>query len=438
MKVFSESPSILNEKFLYHLRNIANIPSRFWVDTEIKKAMKYCRGVMNNLPNSWKTTYDASGNLIVCNLNCNKQLPILYLCAHIDTVGADESQWLSSPFQISENETHLTARGVNDCKAGVALILAISELITMNTKLNIGFIITYREEGNRGKTSSNLQFNDLIVSDSKTYIICLENTLKINIQNNSFQLGIYDREPHNLFITVSGTIKELRDYLQSILITGGWKPVVISSSPSSTKGKVIDVISNPFPGHISTLNNNDNILLKTITENKNNYVELEFGNKNETSVVGSVLNIYSVNTEVKHDLILNYRGFETFDHIKENLESVPYEETFSFLNGLGSNQSSIENRAMLTEYFKIGNQNNSHEIIFQDNPGRSDASAIYNALPNHLKDKVIPFACGPGCRSHTDHKSIYRATHGPNEGFYKPSTEFSLPIFTGLIENFLY
>ncbi|MEM7617806.1 MAG: M20/M25/M40 family metallo-hydrolase, partial [Pseudomonadota bacterium] len=139
-----------------YLREIISINTVSSNDDGICKALEYCkREILLNLPN-WDINHDSKGNLIALNPDFEQSKPALFLSAHIDTVDAKTEQWVSSenPFTALETTTHIIGRGANDCKAGVALILFMSFLIKQNLFLhnNIGFLISYREEGNREKT----------------------------------------------------------------------------------------------------------------------------------------------------------------------------------------------------------------------------------------------------------------------------------------------
>lgn len=424
-----------NEIYFNFLSELLNHKTVFWDDDLIRIGMKYVFENLLELSNSgWTVYYDKVGNIIAYNINHDLNSSFLYLCAHIDTVGANKDEWVSDPFKPFETPSHIAGRGANDCKAGVAFILLVSNLIKDNiiNNLNLGFIITFREEGNKGKTSSSIPFGELPFSNLTNYIICLENTVKLNINTGKHALGIYQREPHNLFITIKGTIKDLSHLLKLNLLESGWKPVVITPMYPPNDEMLIEEITNQYPGHISTLKNENNLLLKEITNPDNYNKSICFGNKNETSVVDSVLFLYSV-PGMEHELILNYRGYLQIEKIKEALQNLNYSETFSFMHGFGADLINNKNKQIIEKRF--GKQLDELQINFEDNPGRSDASSICNNLPNNLKSNVIPFACGPGCRTHT-HDGIKRSTHGPNEGFYKPVASIVIPTLLQFIQTF--
>jgi hypothetical protein len=72
-------------------------------------------------------------------------------------------------------------------------------------------------------------------------------------------------------------------------------------------------------------------------------------------------------------------------------------------------------------------------LNYEPNPGRSDASHLWRSLPTELRgERVLPFTCGPGHRSHRGADGVRRKTHGPNEGFDKVTGQRSFPFFVAL------
>ena len=214
-----------------------------------------------------------------------------------------------------------------------------------------------------------------------------------------------------------------------------WKPVVIVPSVGNLETfKVKESVSN-ISGHIATLQNKNNRLIEILEKPHNKDVMIKTGNTKDASVVSPEILIYKGEKEVSHDLIYNYRDFESIAEIKEKLSRVPYQETFGFTHGLGSNQSSQFRFSSVLNYLKAMESESLH-VEVTDNPGRSDASAIFNALSPEEREYIVPFASGLGCRTHTDKDGIRHATHGANEGFYKPSASVTIPAFLELVGKF--
>jgi Peptidase family M20/M25/M40 len=424
----------MTDIFFKELVDIVNIPTCFWDEDSIRKAIAHCYEVMSVLPDHWEKRIDPSGNLIVYNTRADLTKPMLYLASHIDMVGAKESDWLTPPFQATETEEYILGRGVNDCKAGTALELTLARMIAKNSEeYNLGFLVMFREEGNSGKTSSNIDFTRMPISKAGTYIITLENTLRL-LPDNTYALGIYEREPHNLFITVSGTLSELQASIDS-LCDRKWKPVVIVPSVENLDSiEVKEVIQN-ISGHTATLRNENNKLLQVLKKEYPSGTMIKTGNVKDASVVSPEIFLYEGAKEVPHDLIYNYRDFESIETIKEKLSDISYTETFGFKNGLGSDQSSQVRSSPILQWLKKG-ENASLKIEVTDNPGRSDASAIFNLLSLEERQYIIPFASGLGCRTHTDKNGVRHATHGENEGFYKPSASVTIPVYLELLNFF--
>ena len=67
-----------------------------------------------------------------------------------------------------------------------------------------------------------------------------------------------------------------------------------------------------------------------------------------------------------------------------------------------------------------------------------DNQRILAKLPPALRgERVVPFTCGPGHRSHRcAAEGVMRKTHGPNEGFDKATGRACLPFFVGLVGQF--
>ncbi len=424
----------MTDIFFKELVNIVNIPTCFWDEDSIRKAIAHCYEVMSVLSDHWEKRIDASGNLIVYNTRADLTKPMLYLASHIDMVGAKVSDWLTPPFKATETEEYILGRGVNDCKAGTALELSLARMIAKKSEeYNLGFLVMFREEGNSGKTSSNIDFTKMPISKAGTYIITLENTLRL-LPDNTYALGIYEREPHNLFITVSGTLSELRGSLDS-LCGMKWKPVVIVPSVENLDLiEAKEVIQNTS-GHTATLRNENNKLLQVLKQDHALGTMIKTGNMKDASVVSPEIFIYEGDKEVSPDLIYNYRDFGSIEEIKEKLSTVPYKETFGFKNGLGSDQSSQLRVSPILGWLKK-QESASLKIEVTDNPGRSDASAIFNLLSSEEREYIIPFASGLGCRTHTDKNGVRHATHGENEGFYKPSAAVTIPVYMELLNFF--
>lgn len=420
--------------FYKELVGIINFPTRFLEEDSIRKAIAHCREVMSILPDTWDKHIDNAGNLIVYNTKADLAKPMLYLASHIDTVGAKEEDWNTPPFQATETEEYILGRGANDCKAGTAFQLTLARAIAaeQNADYNLGFLIMFREEGNSGKTSSKIDLDTLPVSKEGTYVMVMENTLRLEA-GAKYALGVYHREPHNLFITVKGTLTELRSNIDSLLAMN-WKPAVITPVTDTEVLLLKEKIQN-VSGHIATLKNENNKLLQILGQENGANILMKTGDKKDASVVSPEIFLYEGESEVLHELILNYRNFESMETIRQKLAGIPYTETFGFEHGLGSDQSSYLDASPMLRWLK-DTETEFLSIEITDNPGRSDASALFNLLSEEQKEYIIPFACGLGCRTHVDKNGIRHATHGANEGFYKPSAKVTIPALLNFVAHF--
>jgi hypothetical protein len=260
----------------------------------------------------------------------------------------------------------------------------------------------------------------------------LENTVTI-IDNRSVEIGIYQKEPHNLFIKLEGRLQKLQKDLEPLLAYG-WRPVAIEPLVEDINAlKHLRTLYNLGGGHSATqLNSTLIAFFRTFTLAN---TAIKAGNLKDASVIAREVNLFETAENPVHGLMFNYRGFDAIENIRKFLSQFDYNELFDFEYGLGADQSEVFNSSAMLEHLQnacIGSTN----ISITSNPGRSDASAIFNNLTKNQRAFIIPFACGPGCRSHIDRQNIKRSTHGENEGFYKPSASKSIPFLLNIIKKF--
>lgn len=219
----------------------------------------------------------------------------------------------------------------------------------------------------------------------------------------------------------------------NVLLAFGWKPVVVQPLSRHKSNNQDKILYNSQSGHSATQRNET--LISLLKSPDSDELSIRCGNESDVSVVSDEIHINSGNILDEHRFILNYRGFGQIKDIRSFLIEFPYKEYYDFSFGLGSDQAAFfENCSLLTNLLSVGD--GDIKVSVENNPGRSDASAIYNSLSELQKTLIIPFACGPGCRTHTDTNGIRHATHGENEGFYKPSGERSLSFLNNLINKF--
>ena len=150
-----------------------------------------------------------------------------------------------------------------------------------------------------------------------------------------------------------------------------------------------------------------------------------------------------------HTLILNYRGLRPVEEVSAQIaelraalgaECVQWSAGADLESGEGAQQAEFVGGSLLPSAIDavVEDLGGAVTLKYEPNPGRSDASHIWRSLPAELRgEKVVPFTCGPGHRSHrcpTD--GVMRKTHGPNEGFCKETGRSTLPFFVELVRRF--
>jgi len=197
----------LQERLSQVLCDLVSINSVFTNPQGIEKALHYCEQELATRLPAFLSHRDSAGNLISISNRFDRSKNAVLLSAHVDTVGADASEWKSSrlPFQAIETGTHIIGRGANDCKAGVAMMLIAATLANEIPLDNIVFLFSYREEGNCGKTSTRIGEelgHSIPLSNKGNLLLCLENT--VSLTEGGPLLSAYDHEPCNAFISIEG------------------------------------------------------------------------------------------------------------------------------------------------------------------------------------------------------------------------------------------
>jgi acetylornithine deacetylase/succinyl-diaminopimelate desuccinylase-like protein len=425
------TPSGFYGKYDQHLSQLIAHKSVFTDDHGIAAALRYCSQAIQDSYDDRHTYFDAAGNLISVSNNFDRSRNAVYLSAHIDTVDADPAEWVSSsnPFAPEQTASHIIGRGANDCKAGVALMLFFSNIARqLNLSLdNVILLISYREEGNREKTSTNIGKSlgsAIPVSDRENLMLCLENTISIV---PGYSIGIYDSEPCNIFIEVTATIPEMRDFLKA---NPKWKPVYVNPLEGAPRDAP-SLSDAGTSGHTATVPNTDNVIYNAIINR--NHSALSGGDYVQTSVIDNRVRIFEQPRDALHKVVLNFRDLAAAADIKPAIEHLKYRERYPFAHAEGSDRRlQLENsfakqlaRQMLADGMRPQ---------FMSNPGRSDASAIWNATS--LKDRLHILTMGPGTRSHDD-RGVARKTHGPDEGFHRDSGYLAIQFISTLVQRFL-
>lgn len=420
------------ETYLIHLRNLTSIKGVFRELSEIQHVADYCLEALRTYLKDWKVYQDYAGNVIAFDPNWNGTKQI-FLSAHLDSVDANPSDWetTDTPFSYHETKTHITGRGVNDCRAGVAFILYVAQLLSIKKEPNRGyiFVLSFREEGNGWKTANYAasRIGRSIPAAESNYVLCLENTVQIRAPDTWF-LTAYDKEPCNYFVALTDKIAHIRKFLS---INPDWKPVAISAEAESWREKKSTVFSEPG-GHSATIPNDRNVIYQKITNGCHDHSVMFGGDHDQISVISNRLSVSESNIDYDHTVILNNRSFLTVDEIWQQIESWNCQEMSPFRYAAGSDRSGNQLTQQIVSFAKRACKN-SLGFELQKNPGRSDASAYWQSLNEAIRENFGILVLGPGTRSHT-YEGIRRATHGPDESFYKPAGEKSVQCLLKLCE----
>lgn len=413
----SLSSSICDQyaQYLALLKDLVAIPSVFTDRKGIERAIQYCReGLEASVP-GWDVSFDAKHNLIACPPAIQKQEPIVYLSAHVDTVDADAAEWAPPhrPFEPIEDEREIRGRGVSDCKAGVAYELFLAWLHAQQfiTLQNIVLTVTFNEEGSGDKTATEIARclgTSLPVSDAATYLIALENNVRAQAQPI---LSIYDRERGNFVIKTRGPLSRLQTWLQR---HDHWNPVCITPDGNMLPQETLHQESR----HVCSVPRQENLLYRMILEATPN-TTLRAGEERSFGVLPPSIALATAPGPVEHTVILSNRSFDTLEQVRGQLKGMSYEEMkpFSFSQGLDVREKL--SRSPLNDMLNLC-RTEDLDIELTHNIGCSDASIMYNSMDPAVRDRLIPIVMGPGTRSQPNARPP-RFTHGRNETLDKES-----------------
>ncbi|WP_372755400.1 M20/M25/M40 family metallo-hydrolase [Labilibaculum sp.] len=401
--------------YLSFLRQLVNLPSVFTKPESVKTALLFCKGIFEKNLDEYSVFFDKENNLIALPKNINLQENITYLSAHIDTVDANISDWDTPfhPWKLYEDEKEIVARGVSDCKAGVAYQLFLSFLLKNDLlKLeNVGFMITFKEEGSGKKTSVEMAKNmgkELPVSQKSNYLFVLENTVQVADKST---LCIYTSERGNYVIKITDDILKLQQYVKKLT---NWNPVCIL--PKGKTDTIDWLIKRQNGGHACSVKRSDNLLTQVILEAQANSL-IQAGEVQNFATIPTNIRVSSANNSKKHILILSNRSFDSLSEIHNQLKDIEYEQVKDFAISEGLN---IEEKFLKNNISSIINnyEDDNLNLEYTYNIGASDASIIYNSLDKSYRKNFYPIVLGPGTRSQRK-LNPQRLTHGKNETFDK-------------------
>ncbi len=420
------------EYYLEFLRELISMPSEFSKPEDVKKAIEYCKKIFEENLSNYDIYFDEEYNLIAVPPNIDSQKEIVYLSAHIDTVGAKADEWNHpyKPWEFHEDEKELVARGVNDCKAGVAYQLFLSflakkGLIKLN---NIVFTITFKEEGAGNKTSKAIakqMGTKLAISEQSTYMIVLENNVHIKTPP---VMCVYTSERSNYVIKIIDFIPELKKYINKL---SKWNPVSIT--PQKEIEHMNYEIIEQTGGHVCSVTRDKNKLTQAILDSNKNSV-IQAGEEKNFATIPTKILMAEEQESIKHVLVLNNRSFDSMEEVLKQIDGIEYETVKDFSVSQGFN---IDDKFSTNEISKIleNCKNNSEiEIEYTYNVGGSDGSIVYGFLTPKIRKNFYPIVMGPGSRSQRN-ISPPRLTHGKNETFDKENGKKAIIFISSVLER---
>lgn len=417
------------EDYLSYLRALVERPSPFQDPEAVKICIQYCKKVFEKNLKNHEIYFDAEHNLIAVPKNLDLTQPLLYLSAHIDTVDAKPEEWDAPyhPWQPYEDEKELVARGVNDCKAGVAFQLWVSQLISEMelSSNNLAFCISFKEEGAGKKTGQEIGRQlgkDLPMSQMETYFMVLENNLYVGERPT---LCIYTKEKCNYVIRVQGALEALQAIVTRL---PQWNPVSIQPA---CEFEVVET-RNQRGGHICSMLPEENLLRELILK----------ANADTCLAAGSEANFATIPSEIQlgtraaeHTLVLNNRSFDSHSAVEAQLEGLDYTVVKDFEISGGFDIEEKFMKAPLAGMLTSALEGAEIDIQYTFNVGASDGTIVFGSMEENLKERFYPIVMGPGCRSQRNLEHP-RLTHGKNETFDKVSGRKAVEFLLEVVRKF--
>lgn len=420
------------ELYCRYLNSLCNIPSVTLHPQNVLQLILFCKKIFEESLDHYTIFIDEKNNLVCLPESINPNRNLIYLSAHADTVDAVASEWTDPyhPFQAYEDAHEIVARGVSDCKAGVAFQLLVALLLKENAKLeNIIFTITFKEEGSGEKTARAIGKKigrDYPLSTKRNYLLVLENT--VSLSNPKPILGYYTREKSNYVVQIEGSLEQLK---QRLLHLQDWNPIAISPLNQSAKTTTLKTLSQKG-GHVCTLGREQNLLTKAILESSSKQT-ITAGGANQIGVAPTSIQVETCEEEIPHVLILGNRCFMSSDQIRKQLEEIPHIPVTDFHLGSGMDIKELFHSDPISTLLK--NLGNQFLCLEEDsNPGQSDASIIYQAIDLPFRHQLLPIVIGPGTRSQKQ-AIPPRLTHGVNETFNKIAGKQAIQTLVELLKR---
>lgn len=376
-------------------------------------AMDYCNQCLSgHLGPTHHVHSDIGGNLICIPKSLSNDLEIVWLSAHIDTVPV-MGDWHErfDPFVPTITDDEIVGLGVNDCKAGVAFMLALAQMASIGRMelRNIALAITFKEEGPGPKTAAYVAKSVVETAsrtNKRTLLVVLENTTMVD---PAVALSAYVKESTSYSIEVRGTLEQIQSMLRTL---SRWNPVSI----------VCETYSNKLPekswslagGHICTTARDENPLVAII-------LGAESGRSLNSNNAGTMAQLPTKVEQHEcvsdHRLVLTLRDQTPLELVQSELQSIAHRELKPLVNSQGMSTSEAGINCAFVNAL-AASSSEAFPILFATNPGSSDATTILASLPPDVRKMTDAIVVGPGCRSNRSADPI-RLTHGVNETFYK-------------------
>jgi len=417
-------------QYIKYLRELVSLPSVFTNPNDVEKAILFCKKTFEENLDNYSIYFDDQHNLIAAPKDIDREKDIIYLSAHVDTVNADPKEWDAPfhPWNVYEDEHEMVARGVNDCKAGVAYQLFISFLNREKfiRLRNVIFTITFKEEGVGKKTSTEIAKqlgNALPLSKQQTYLIVLENNVSVAPIPT---LCIYAAERGNFVIKITDSIVSLQQYLKRLT---HWNPVCIYPETNIEHGPW--QVQTQSGGHVCSVSREENLLTKIILEASEDAI-IQAGDEQNFAVVPTEISVAQSKHHPKHSLVVSNRSFDSLEDVLQQLQDIEYVPLKDFSISQGLNVEEVFKQDKISTILENCNDHLDLKLEYTYNVGASDATVIYSSLDPTVRQQILPIVMGPGSRSQRK-KSPERLTHGKNETFDKESGRRTITFITKVL-----
>lgn len=419
------------KEYLTLLKSLVGIKTVYDDKVGIKKALDFCKQVLEKSLINYHVYFDKEGNLICINKNINSQNDIVYLSSHIDTVSVSGQHWDKKfkPFTTYEDEESVVGRGVNDDKAGVAYQLFLAKFLATNfpNTSNIVFTIT-RQEEQGGMTASEIgrQLGKHLPMRPKNYLLTLENNIKMT---DPITLNINYGEQSAFGIEVVDIFPNIKRFL--IQNMDPWNPT--SATPENDIRNLKWNKLEQTGGHAATCKREKNLLYQLIVENNVNELVLKAGTDKAISNIPDTIYQATTNSSIPHRVIFDLRTNDKTDSVVRALNNCKI--CYRFIKKLDHGYN-VKNRLLKDKIYKkmLSVKPKELKINFERNLGSTDSGTIYRYCDSSLKHKFLPITMGPGCGSQRNAVPP-RLSHGVNETYMKKPGLEAIKYITQLLNK---